>query len=73
MDGRKYGHTLESIDYSECGSEEVTARFANGVSTTGTLLVGADGPRSAVRSSIFGTEKATPTPLVDVAHVNITY
>ena len=48
----KWSHTLESI---RCNDDDntVTARFTNGESYTGTLLVGCDGPRSTVRSHLF--------------------
>lgn len=38
----------------------------------GTLVVGADGPRSSVRTFIHGAEKARPTPL-DFINVNMTF
>ncbi|XXG99820.1 hypothetical protein Hte_006161 [Hypoxylon texense] len=49
------GKTLESISYAEDG-QSVTARFADGTSETGRLLVGADGSQSRVRAHLVGPE-----------------
>lgn len=47
------GHRLEA--YEEA-AEGVTARFANGVSVSGDLLIGADGLKSAVRTQMRGAD-----------------
>lgn len=60
------------IKYDENG-RGVTAIFANGAQEEGTLIVGTDGPRSAVRNLLFGPEKAATTPLDPVIHTNVTY
>lgn len=65
----KYGHTLQAIEYND--DSTVTAKFANGKQYTGTLLVGTDGPRSAVRKHMFGANGEN-TPL-DVAYTNIAF
>ncbi|KAK3691205.1 hypothetical protein LTR37_018793 [Vermiconidia calcicola] len=51
----KHGHVLQDVTTSE-DSKTVTAKFMNEDSYTGTLLVGCDGPRSAVRSCLFKSE-----------------
>lgn len=43
--------------------DEITANFESGRTATGTLLVGADGPKSAVRSIILGHEAAQAVKL----------
>jgi salicylate hydroxylase len=45
------GHRLARISQS---AQQVTAHFTNGAAATGTVLIGADGARSAVRHDIFG-------------------
>jgi 2-polyprenyl-6-methoxyphenol hydroxylase-like FAD-dependent oxidoreductase len=54
---KQYGKVLKDISYSDDG-KSVTATFADGSTATGSLLVGADGAQSAVRTSIFGAKKA---------------
>lgn len=53
----EYGHVVDTITCKE-GEDQVTATFTNGSTWTGTLLIGADGPRSAVRTLLLGPEKA---------------
>ena len=48
----------------------MTATFKDGDKVSGTVLVGADGPRSSVRDLILGKEKATATPL-NIVHSNV--
>lgn len=51
FDGRVHlGHELVGVDQDD---ERVTARFANGVVSSGDVLIGADGLRSAVRAHVF--------------------
>lgn len=47
----------------------MTAVFKNGSSVSGTIVIGSDGPKSAVRSLILGPEAAV-TPL-EVVHSNV--
>ncbi|MGH1488128.1 MAG: FAD-dependent monooxygenase [Acidimicrobiales bacterium] len=49
-------HEFVSLDQDEGG---VTVRFANGATDRACLVVGADGNGSAVRSFVFGSERAT--------------
>lgn len=51
----KHSHKLQTITYND-GNDGVTARFTNGESYSGSLLVGCDGPRSVVRSYLFSND-----------------
>ena len=62
-----YGYEIEDIQYGDGGA--VTAAFKNGKKVAGTILVGADGPRSKVRQLLLG-DKGDVTPL-DVVHANV--
>ncbi|KAI5238298.1 FAD/NAD(P)-binding domain-containing protein [Aureobasidium subglaciale] len=70
IDVKVYNHSLGGIQYND--DDTVTAIFADGSTETGSLIVGADGPRSAVRSLIFGEEEGAAKPLKNVIHTNIT-
>lgn len=52
-----WSHTLQSVRCDE-SQNTVTASFTNGKEYTGTLLVGADGPRSPVRNFLFAHDPA---------------
>ncbi|THV68741.1 FAD/NAD(P)-binding domain-containing protein [Aureobasidium pullulans] len=67
----KYGHSLTDIHYN--ADNTITAIFANGATETGSLVVGADGPRSAVRGLLLSEEEASVKPLENVIHTNITF
>jgi flavin-dependent dehydrogenase len=56
----RYGKTLVDIVMKEDGSG-VIARFEDGSEVEGDMIIGTDGPRSAVRKSLVGEEKARPT------------
>ncbi|KAF2270447.1 FAD/NAD(P)-binding domain-containing protein [Lojkania enalia] len=58
----QYNKRLSNITYAEDG-ESVTAHFTDGTSTTGRLLVGADGARSATRQLLLGPEHGAITRL----------
>jgi 2-polyprenyl-6-methoxyphenol hydroxylase-like FAD-dependent oxidoreductase len=60
----KYGKALADVDFSNESS--ITAKFADGTSVSGSLIIGADGPRSTVRSLLLGPS-AAPNPLPFVA------
>lgn len=66
-----FGHKLCEVTYDD-EEDSVTAIFSNGASHTGTILIGADGARSAVRKAMFGVENAETTPL-DGHHLSMTY
>ncbi len=52
-DAVRLGHDFDSFEQDDAG---VTARFANGETARGDLLIGADGVRSVVRARMFGPE-----------------
>ncbi|CZR66045.1 related to monooxygenase [Phialocephala subalpina] len=64
----QYGKELSNITYSEDGTV-VTAHFADGSNTNGSVLVGADGTRSVVRNLLLGPEKAALTVLEFAASI----
>lgn len=51
----------------------MTATFTNGLSHTGTLLVGADGPHSTVRKAMFGPEAETRPIGLTIINVHFRY
>lgn len=66
----QYGFTLSSIE--ENNDATVTLSFENGQKATGTLIIGAEGAHSIVRTHLFDGEKAATTPM-DLTHVNNTF
>ena len=67
-DQYQYGFTVKKIEYDDSGT--VTAIFENNERRTGTLLIGADGPRSCVRECLFpgrASSAALPMFYVNVA------
>lgn len=66
----QYDHKLINITEND-NDGTVTAKFANGVLATGTLLIGADSSRSYVRTHLFPDQDASPTPL-DITMCNLT-
>jgi 2-polyprenyl-6-methoxyphenol hydroxylase-like FAD-dependent oxidoreductase len=64
----QYGKALTDIYYPDDG-KTVTAHFADGSSTNGTLLVGTDGTRSIVRNLLLGPQKAALTTLEFAASI----
>ncbi|KAI3317549.1 FAD/NAD(P)-binding domain-containing protein [Xylariaceae sp. AK1471] len=58
----QWGKALTTISYSD-DERTVTAKFADGSSDTGSLLVGTDGPNSVVRICLVGVERARVTPI----------
>ena len=65
----QYGKVLENITYDDDGVH-VTAHFTDRTSTTGNLVVGSDGPRSAVRTCMLGPEKAAART-VPISAINV--
>ena len=59
------GKALASITYSD-DRRVVTAHFADGSEDSGSILVGADGPKSTVRTLLLGLEKSK-TQILDYA------
>ncbi|KAI9753800.1 MAG: hypothetical protein M1835_000954 [Candelina submexicana] len=64
----EYGKALVSMTFREDG-DGVVAKFADGEEALGSVVIGTDGPKSAVRENLLGTEKGTATPL-EVVHAN---
>jgi 2-polyprenyl-6-methoxyphenol hydroxylase-like FAD-dependent oxidoreductase len=58
----QYGKVFVDVQISAADGSTVTAHFADG-SANGSMLIGADGPRSQVREVLLGTEKAKATTL----------
>ena len=54
----QWGHALQDVKCND-NNHTVTATFTNGKGYTGTLLIGADGPRSTVRQFLFAHDPAT--------------
>lgn len=57
-----WGKTLVNTVYLEDGKGE-KAIFEDGTEVTGSILIGADGPRSIVRCLLIGPDRAKPTPI----------
>ncbi|KAF4635777.1 hypothetical protein G7Y89_g2323 [Cudoniella acicularis] len=64
----QYSKTISFITHSEDGAT-VTAHFADGTTAGGSILVGADGARSIVRTLLLGAEAAAITPLEVAASI----
>ena len=62
----RFGKQLDGISYSDDG-RSVTARFTDGTSETGRLLIGADGAHSSVRRSLVGEQASAPNRLPFIA------
>lgn len=56
----------EFTRYEQSGDGTVTARFADGTSATGDVLVGADGARSRVRRQLLPDARRIDTPAIGV-------
>jgi 2-polyprenyl-6-methoxyphenol hydroxylase-like FAD-dependent oxidoreductase len=66
----QHGNNVNKINYG--GINKVTAHFANASSRNGTLLVGADGPRSQTRECLFGQSKTLATAL-PILYANVAF
>jgi hypothetical protein len=66
----RYGEKLVSVSSEGHG---VTAVFASGITATGSIVIGTDGPQSTVRKILLG-DKAASVPLdVVLYNVNVCY
>ncbi|KAJ6023972.1 hypothetical protein N7540_004769 [Penicillium herquei] len=67
----QYGKTLADVAFNESGNG-VIATFTDGTIVSGTMIVGADGPRSRVRETAMGDAKLAATTSFPIFHTNMT-
>lgn len=67
----KYGMKLTNVLFHESGSA-LTAIFNDSVQVEGSLILGADGPRSTVRNFVMGNEDEASTSKFPIFHTNMT-
>lgn len=57
-----WGKTLAHVTYCE-NETGVIAHFSDGSNYSGDIIIGADGPKSKIRETLFGVEKAKSKPV----------
>ncbi|KAE8353421.1 hypothetical protein BDV28DRAFT_157040 [Aspergillus coremiiformis] len=67
----QYGKNLIDVAFNETG-RGVTAFFADGTAAHGSILVGADGPRSKVREFAMGSAAKASVSRFPIFHTNMT-
>jgi hypothetical protein len=67
----QYGKNLIDVAFNESG-QGVVAFFEDGTVVTGSILVGADGPRSTVRNFAMGSTEAAAVSRFPIFHTNMT-
>ncbi|KAJ5293815.1 hypothetical protein N7508_008636 [Penicillium antarcticum] len=67
----QYGKTLVDIAFNESG-KGVVATFSDGTLVSGSMIVGADGPRSRVRETAMGDAELAATTSFPIFHTNMT-
>ncbi|KAM3080319.1 hypothetical protein ACMFMG_005280 [Clarireedia jacksonii] len=67
----QYGKHLSEIEFGVNG-QGVRAKFTDGTSVTGTLLVGADGARSRAREVAIGSAEKAAVTAFPIWHMNLT-
>lgn len=67
----QYGKKLVDVAFNESG-QGVVAFFEDGTVVSGSILVGADGPRSTVRDFAMGSHEAAAVGRFPIFHTNMT-
>jgi 2-polyprenyl-6-methoxyphenol hydroxylase-like FAD-dependent oxidoreductase len=67
----QYSKTLTDIAFNESG-EGVIATFSDGTLVQGTMIIGADGPRSKVREFAMGSAEKAAVSKFPIFHTNMT-
>ncbi|RSL78963.1 hypothetical protein CEP51_007757 [Fusarium floridanum] len=67
----QYGKNLVDVAFNESG-QGVIASFADGTVVSGSLIVGADGPRSKVREFAMGSAEEAAVSKFPIFHTNMT-
>ncbi|KAJ7578279.1 hypothetical protein C8J56DRAFT_969600 [Mycena floridula] len=62
-----YGYELDNVSFT---ADSVVATFKNGRTVSGSVLIGADGPKSKIRECVLGPEKGLATPM-DIVLANV--
>lgn len=68
---QQYGKLLTNVDFPE-DSVGVIAHFADGTTVHGSMIVGADGPRSKLREIAVGNAEDAATTKFQIFHTNMT-
>lgn len=67
----QYGKSLVDIAFNESGNG-VHATFSDGTLVSGTMIIGADGPRSRVRETAMGSAEKAAVTKFPIFHTNMT-
>ncbi|KAK7427463.1 hypothetical protein QQZ08_006069 [Neonectria magnoliae] len=67
----QYGKNLVDVAFNESG-EGVIATFSDGTVVPGSIIIGADGPRSKVREFAMGSAAEAATSKFPIFHTNMT-
>ena len=67
----QYGKNLVDVAFNESGNGLI-ATFSDGTIAPGSILIGADGPRSKVREFLMGGEEKARVSKFPIFHTNMT-
>lgn len=67
----KYGKRVTDIAFNESG-KGVICSFSDGTMVSGTMIIGADGPKSTVRQVAMGSEEKAAVTKFPIFHTNMT-